>query len=143
MGKRGRSSGAGQDGDVNIEEDRQVTKCMLSRDLRELKIGTPPQLQQHVTDMERLFNESDTRPDVIQQVINTLPSDVLVKLIDQINKNNNIMHKYRYTSQAVFPKFLHEICELRLKVKQAEMFATGLCAYLSSNCVFTARRISA
>ena len=134
MGKRARSSGSGQDGGANVEEDRQVTKSMLSRDLRELRIETPPQLQQYVIEMEKLFNESETRPDVIQQVINTLPSDVLVKLIDQINKNNNTMHKYRYTSQAVFPKLLHEICELRLKVKQAEMFATGLCAYLLSLC---------
>ena len=134
MGKRARSSGSGQDGDANIEEDRQATKCMLSRDLRDLKIETPPQLQQYLIDMERLFNESDTRPDVIQQLIITLPSDVLVKLIDQINKNNNAVHKYRYTSQAIFPKFLNEICELRLKVKQAEMFATGFCAYLLRLC---------
>ena len=134
MGKRGRSNGSGQDTEVNVEDDKQVTQCNLSRDLRELQTGTPPQLQQHVAEMERLFNESETRPDVIQQVINTLPSDALVKLIDLINKNNNTIHKYRYTSQAVFPKFLHEICELRLKVKQAEMFATGLCAYLLRLC---------
>ena len=75
MGKRGRSIGSGQDGEVNVEEDRQVTKCKLSRDLRELKIGTPPQLQQHVVEMESLFNESETRPDVIQQVINALSSN--------------------------------------------------------------------
>jgi Zn-dependent M16 (insulinase) family peptidase len=134
MGKRGRSSGSGQDGEVNIEEDRQVTKCKLSRDLRELKIGTPAQLQQHVSDMERLFNESDTKPDVIQQLINTLPSDSLVNMVDQVNKYKNSEYRHKLLSHRLFPVFLNDIYELRLKVNQAEAFAKSLCAYLINLC---------
>ena len=130
MGKRARSNGSGQDDGANVEEDRQVTKCKLSRDLRELQIGTPPQLQQHVADMERLFNESDTRPDAIQQLINTLPSDVLVSMVDHVNKCRTNPQRYKHLSHKLFPKFLKDIYELRLKVNQAETFATGLSAYL-------------
>ena len=134
MGKTARSSGAGQDEEANVEDDRQVTKCKLSRDLRELKIGTLPQLQQHVAEMERLFNESETRPDVIHQVINALPSDSLVNMVDYVNKSQNVEYRYRFLSHKLFPKFLNDIYELRLKVNQTEAFAKGLCAYLLRLC---------
>ena len=80
--------------------------------------------------MESLFNESDVRPDVIRQVINTLPSDSLVNMIDQVNKCTNSDYRYKFLSHKLFPAFLNDIYELRLKVNQTEAFAKSLCAYL-------------
>ena len=132
MGKRARSSGSGQEGEQQgrFSEDVNSIKYRLNRRLRELQIATPLQLQPYVTQLEKMLNESEAKPNLMHQFLHEMVADNVVKLIDEINKTNHYEYKIVYVTKKVFAEIHHMLSDLRAKCDELESFVRLLSEYM-------------